>query len=81
MAVNEVAKTVLREYCMIENMIDARKYVNRNFGCSGVRKEKFLIEVQDVFSNEYGVLSNLDYDSIQDYIDSLRRCHHQGIGL
>ena len=80
-----VFKLVLKEYCLVENMREANKFVHENFNCSLVRQERFLRECMVVLNKEGPEDTchpcQMTYDRLQDYIDSLRRAPGVGIGL
>jgi len=64
---------------MIENMRGAKKFANQSLNCSDFRKKMFISQVENELTG--GEEWTLGYDATQDYIDSLRREHHVGIGL
>lgn len=78
---------VLRNYCMIEDMESAERFVKKELSCSKVRKDKFLAECNAILVlKPQGHTAEcrpcgLDEEHIKDYIDSLRRAPYQGMGI
>ena len=78
----EAFKKMLKDYLMVENMNEARRF-SSTLGCSDHRKAIFLRQCKAVleFNSKPLGIETYDYDGCQDYVDGLRRTLHQGIGL
>ncbi len=73
-----VFRQVLNEYLMVYNMKDAKQWIDKQ-PCGPEKKKIFLNECDMAFNFDGG--HYVDYNKVQDYMDSLRRNPYVGLGI